>query len=74
MKRAHAMVAVGIEGDELKIKSIVVYGSRVAATDLSELFFEWFSVTGFNYPKAMKTLSRGSPSMRSVDPTRKMRS
>lgn len=53
IKRAYVMVAMGIEDDlSLKVKSIVVYSERVQATDLSELFFEWFSITGWNYPKA----------------------
>jgi len=53
MKRAHAMVAIGVDEDlSLKVKSIVIYSERVAATDLSEVFFEWFSVTGWDYVKA----------------------
>lgn len=47
------MVAIAADGDlSLKVKSIVIFSERVSATDLSELFFEWFSVTGWNYAKA----------------------
>jgi len=53
MKRAYVMVATAVEEDlSLKVKSIVIYSDRASETDLSELFFEWFSVTGWSFPNA----------------------
>ncbi len=53
-KRAHVFITASSDGEEMKIKSIVIASEYLTWGGDLELVFEWFRMTGRDYPAAYK--------------------